>query len=92
MQIRTITLALVLVVTGGATAATYQVGPTQPYADLGALPTLQPGDLVEVDGDHTYPDHSFWDSGVKCMLSHCPLLPCGSLTGVSPQISTPSAR
>jgi MYXO-CTERM domain-containing protein len=38
-----------------AFAATYQVGPNKPYASLQELETvLEPGDLVEVDGDATY--------------------------------------
>ena len=49
-------VAAALVVTIPARAATYQVGPGKPYADLSELAdSLQPGDIVEVDGDHTYP-------------------------------------
>lgn len=44
-------------------AATYEVGPDKPYADLEALPTLVAGDLVLVDGDQTYPAAALWDSG-----------------------------
>ncbi len=37
-------------------ADTYQVGPGRPYADLQSVTDLlQPGDIVEVDGDQTYP-------------------------------------
>src|SRR5688572_29611092 len=37
-------------------AATYEVGPGKPYASLAALEDqLEPGDVVEVQGDHTYP-------------------------------------
>jgi hypothetical protein len=39
-----------------AAGTTYQVGPGKPYATLQEVaPLLAPGDLVEVDGDHTYP-------------------------------------
>src|SRR5262249_50888545 len=39
-----------------AGAATYQVGPGKPFATLqDTLGMLAPGDVVEVDGDHTYP-------------------------------------
>ncbi|HPQ39141.1 MAG TPA: hypothetical protein PLV45_02105 [bacterium] len=42
--------------TTDAGAVTYQVGPGKPYADLQSVaPLLLPGDLVEVDGSHTYP-------------------------------------
>jgi len=38
-----------------ARAATFQVGPGKAHATLTAVaPLLGPGDLVEVDGDHTY--------------------------------------
>ena len=34
----------------------YQVGPTEPYPNLGTVaPMLMPGDLVQVDGNATYP-------------------------------------
>ncbi len=37
-------------------AETYRVGPGRPYPDLQSVaPLLEPGDVVEVDGDHTYP-------------------------------------
>ncbi|MBE0585659.1 MAG: hypothetical protein IH612_18105, partial [Desulfofustis sp.] len=36
--------------------AHYQVGPGKPYATLQAVAEmLAPGDIVEVDGDHSYP-------------------------------------
>lgn len=39
-----------------AFAATYQVGPGKAYANLGAVAgLLNPGDIVEVDGNATYP-------------------------------------
>lgn len=38
-----------------AFAATYQVGPNKPYTSLNQLDSaLAPGDIVEVDGNHTY--------------------------------------
>lgn len=37
-------------------ATTYQIGPTRNYTSLqDVAPLLQPGDVVEVDGNHTYP-------------------------------------
>ena len=38
-----------------AHAATYQVGPGKPFAEISAVARmLKPGDVVEVQGDHTY--------------------------------------
>jgi hypothetical protein len=50
-------VALLLVATSAdALADTYQVGPGKPYANLNEVQDLlQPGDVVEVDGDATYP-------------------------------------
>jgi hypothetical protein len=46
-----------------AGAATYQVGPTRPHANLQSVaPLLAPGDLVEVDGDRTYPGGVVFDN------------------------------
>jgi hypothetical protein len=46
-----------------ALAATYQVGPGKPYANLGAVAgLLAPGDVVEVDGDATYPGGVVFDN------------------------------
>ena len=48
-----------------ASADVYPVGPGQPYATLAdvlASVTLQPGDVVEVAGDRTYPSVR-WDQG-----------------------------
>ncbi|MBN8480532.1 MAG: hypothetical protein J0L88_02955 [Xanthomonadales bacterium] len=50
-------VACLLAVGGDAAAATYAVGPGRPYASLQVLlagVNLQPGDLVEVDGNATY--------------------------------------
>ena len=46
-----IAAALTAWVAGGvcAGAATYQVGPTRSYQTVGSLPSLSPGDIVEVD-------------------------------------------
>jgi len=47
-----------------ASAATYQVGPSRTYKTLGAVASLvNPGDVVEVDGDATYPAVAFTRSG-----------------------------
>lgn len=52
-----VSVALLLVgASADAFADTYQVGPGKPYADLNEVQDLlQPGDVVEVDGDATYP-------------------------------------
>ncbi len=43
----------------------YQVGPTEPYPDLGSVaPLVMPGDVVQVDGNATYPGGvTFYNSG-----------------------------
>ncbi len=47
--------ALVFFAPGLALATTYQVGPGKPYAEISAVTRLlKPGDIVEVQGDHTY--------------------------------------
>jgi hypothetical protein len=54
---RLLLLVILLGVADVAMAATYQVGPTRPRTTLTALfnnVDLQPGDIVEVDGDVTY--------------------------------------
>jgi hypothetical protein len=51
-------VTLFVIVCCGSTAysVTYQVGPTRTYTNLQAVaPLLNPGDLVEVDGNATYP-------------------------------------
>lgn len=51
-------VALVFLAVGVTTAAAavYRVGPSRPYATLQQVaPLLAPGDVVEVDGDATYP-------------------------------------
>jgi MYXO-CTERM domain-containing protein len=46
-----------------ALAATYQVGPGKQYANLGAVAgLLAPGDVVEVEGDATYPGDVVFDT------------------------------
>ncbi len=51
-----ISLFIVACCGGSAYAITYQVGPTRTYTTLQAVaPILNPGDLVEVDGNATYP-------------------------------------
>ena len=48
---------LALLCAGPASAGTlYQVGPTKPFANLQAVASLlTPGDVVEIDGNVTYP-------------------------------------
>lgn len=54
--------ALTLLAVSPALAETYQVGPGKPYADLGAVAgLLNPGDVVEVDGDTEYPGDVVFD-------------------------------
>jgi MYXO-CTERM domain-containing protein len=49
-------LAAALFGSSAALATTYQVGPDKPYQSLEELAyALEPGDVVEVDGDVTYP-------------------------------------
>ncbi|MFO0555176.1 MAG: hypothetical protein U0271_42755 [Polyangiaceae bacterium] len=51
-----VTLSLVASLPAIAQAATYQVGAGKPYATIqDTLGMLAPGDVVEVDGDATYP-------------------------------------
>jgi len=51
-----IALFVVAVCGSSASAITYQVGPGRTYTTLQAVaPLLNPGDLVEVDGNATYP-------------------------------------
>ena len=51
-----VTLFLIACCAGTAYSVTYQVGPTRTYTTLQAVaPLLNPGDLVEVDGNATYP-------------------------------------
>jgi hypothetical protein len=51
-----IALFIVVLCVGSASAITYQVGPGRTYTTLQAVaPLLNPGDLVEVDGNATYP-------------------------------------
>lgn len=49
-----------------ASAATYQVGPSRTHKTLGAVASLvNPGDVVEVDGDATYPAVNFTRNGTS---------------------------
>jgi hypothetical protein len=49
-----------------ASAATLQVGPGKPYAELAELQkTAKPGDVIEVFGDHTYKTVFFEAKGTK---------------------------
>ena len=57
-------LAVVITPPTTATADTYQVGPTRTYKNLGEVEgLLNPGDVVEVDGDVTYRAVKFTRSG-----------------------------
>ena len=60
-----VTLFLIAVCGSTAFAVTYQVGPTRAFTKLqDVAPLLNPGDLVEVDGNATYPgDLIFTRSG-----------------------------
>lgn len=56
--------ALLLVTATPGWAEVFQVGPTRPYTNLGQVaPLLDPGDVVEVDGNATYPNVTFTRSG-----------------------------
>lgn len=58
---------ILMVHTAAASATTYQVGPGRPYTTLQQVaPMLGPGDVVEVDGGHTYPgDVVFTEAGTE---------------------------
>ena len=56
MKYLIVTLLLLVCCASTAYSVTYQVGPTRTYTTLQAVaPLLNPGDLVEVDGNATYP-------------------------------------
>lgn len=61
--VQIVAVSAVVAAAAPALADTYQVGPNRAYQNFGDLPGLEPGDVVEVDGDATYPSVSFWDSG-----------------------------
>ncbi|WP_146648601.1 hypothetical protein [Labilithrix luteola] len=55
-----------LLVSSVAAATTYQVGPTRTNKNLGAIAnSLKAGDVVEVDGNATYPAVTFEKSGTS---------------------------
>ncbi|MCX8089614.1 MAG: immunoglobulin domain-containing protein [Verrucomicrobiae bacterium] len=57
-----VALAASLLPGAAALAATYRVGPTRTYTNLQAVVSrLLPGDVVEVDGDATYPGNVTFD-------------------------------
>jgi len=62
-----VALAAVAMTAATAAATTYQVGPSRPYTTLQQVaPLLGPGDVVEVDGGHTYPgDLVFTEAGTE---------------------------
>ena len=56
MKYLIVTLFILAFCCSNAFAITYQVGPTRTYTSLqNVAPLLNPGDLVEVDGNATYP-------------------------------------
>ncbi len=68
MTTRALPLALaILLVPAAARAETFRVGPSGTYRELGDLPTLRPGDLVEVEGGATYEAIWFQDDGAPGM-------------------------
>ncbi|HHH12008.1 MAG TPA: hypothetical protein ENK23_08060, partial [Sorangium sp.] len=53
-----------LFIANSAAAETYRVGPTRSYQTIqDTLPLLKPGDVVEVDGGHTYPGDLWFRAG-----------------------------
>lgn len=61
-MLRGVAAALTLLAASPALGATYQVGPGKTYQDLGAVAgLLNPGDVVEVDGDAEYPGGVVFD-------------------------------
>lgn len=65
MRTAFVTLAVLALVPSAAPAATYRVGTSAAaqYRQLGELPTLGPGDVVEVEGGATYAAVRFTDAG-----------------------------
>ena len=62
--IRFLAVTMCVLLLSAAHAETYRVGPDRPYKDLGAVAGLRaPGDLVEVDGNATYPPVLFTHAG-----------------------------
>jgi hypothetical protein len=56
IRILSIAASFLLLASDSILAATYQVGPTRTYKTLQAVENLLgPGDVVEVDGNATYP-------------------------------------
>ncbi len=58
-----IACASVLVPLTAASAATHQVGPSRTIKTLQGLPVLRAGDVIELDGDATYPAYSAQTAG-----------------------------
>jgi len=57
-------IAITFAFGGQALAATYQVGPSRPFHQISDVASLlQPGDVVEMDGDATYSSGSFSKNG-----------------------------
>jgi len=57
-------------VAGIARADTFCVGPTRALKALADLGALSPGDIVEIDGNATYPAHTFTDPGSAGRQDH----------------------
>jgi len=55
--------ALALLLSNTASAETYRVGPSGSYRQFSELPTLNPGDIVEVEGGADYDAVWFQDDG-----------------------------
>ncbi len=60
---RLLWLALGLAIGGPAWAATYSVGPSGTYDQIADLPTLGPGDVVELERGATFAAANLFDSG-----------------------------
>lgn len=59
-------LAIILAFGGQAQATTYQIGPNKPFQQISNVASqLQPGDIVEIDGDASYSSVSFSKNGTN---------------------------
>lgn len=60
------TFAIIVASGGQSIAATYQIGPNKPFHQISNVASqLQPGDIVEIDGDATYTSASFSKNGTE---------------------------
>lgn len=62
-HLRLALIATLLLLPSSALAETYAVGPSGDYRQLNELPSLAPGDIVEVEGGATYAAVRFRDQG-----------------------------